>query len=190
MHKPFMADTHFKNDDYTKNPLVRADYEECTFESCQFQDGFLDNQNFVDCVFNNCDFSNCNITNTIFNEVLFKKCKLVGVQFEKANSGLLSLGFLDCNLTLTSFYGMQIQKTNFSGSNLSQADFTETDLTEVDFSYCNLHNTVFKRSILNSANLTTALNFNIDPENNRLKKARFAEEGLSGLLKKYDIVVQ
>ncbi len=45
MDIPFVTEQHFKNEDYTKIRLARADYEECIFEGCQFQNGFLDNQN-------------------------------------------------------------------------------------------------------------------------------------------------
>lgn len=47
MDIPFVTEQHFKNEDYTKIRLARADYEECIFEGCQFQNGFLDNQNFT-----------------------------------------------------------------------------------------------------------------------------------------------
>ncbi|WP_350284447.1 pentapeptide repeat-containing protein [uncultured Croceitalea sp.] len=189
MNKPFVADRYFKNEDFTKNPLPKADYEECTFDGCQFQEGYLDNQNFVDCTFVSCNLSNTNIAHTTFNDVRFDACKLIGVQFDKAEQGLLTLQFSSCHLNLSIFYGMVLQKTSFQGSNLSQADFTETDLTNADFTDCNLDNTIFEQTILNKANLTLAFNFSIDPEKNSLKKTRFTKEGLIGLLKKHDIVV-
>ena len=48
----------------------------------------------------------------------------------------------------------------------------------------------FEGSILDKANFINAINFTIDPTTNSLKKAKFHKDGLIGLLKKYDIVVQ
>ncbi len=79
MENPFVADQYFKNTDFTKDRLPRADYEECIFEGCQFQNGFLDNQNFVDCTFLDCNLSNANVAHTIWNNVQFEDCKMVGL---------------------------------------------------------------------------------------------------------------
>lgn len=189
MNTPFVADTHFKNEDFTKNPLPKADYEECIFEGCHFQNGFLDNQNFVDCTFSECDLSNTNIAHTLWNEVTFESCKLVGTPFDKSNPTMMRLKFENCNLTLAVFFDLILQKTDFTGSNLTQADFTQTDLTEANFTDCNLDNTLFKNTNLSKADFTKAFHFTIDPERNILKKARFSKEELIGLLKKHDIVV-
>ncbi len=190
MQRPFIADQIFTGKAYTHTPLARADYEECTFERCHFQKGFLDNQNFVDCLFVDCDLSNTNIAHTVWNNVVFKQCKMVGVQFDTSNTELLRLQFEECNLTLASFCSMALQKTDFTGSNLTQADFTEADLTEANFTNGNLHQTIFQQTQLTKANLVHAFHFSIDPTTNRLSKARFSSEGLLGLLKKYDIVVE
>ena len=190
MSKPFVADQHFKNDDFTKKPLLRADYEECIFEGCTFQNGFLDNQNFVDCTFKDCDLSNTNVANTIWNNVRFESCKLLGVSFDTSETSLMTMVFSQCNLTLAIFYELSLKETNFSGSDLSHADFTSTDLTASNFTDCNLDNTIFENTILDKANLSKAFNFNINPEINSLKKTKFSKEELIGLLKKYDIVVE
>ncbi len=84
---------------------------------------------------------------------------------------------------------MALQKIHFGGSNLTEVDFTETDLQEADFSDCNLTRASFKKTNLKGANLYTAVHFNIDPELNSLKKAKFSKDNITGLLKKYDIVV-
>ena len=45
------------------------------------------------------------------------------------------------------------------------------------------------QTILEKADFRTAKNYSIDPEQNRLKKAKFSLSGVVGLLRKYDIVV-
>jgi hypothetical protein len=44
--------------------------------------------------------------------------------------------------------------------------------------------------VLNGVDFTTATNFSIDPEINRLKKARFSLYGLPGLVEKYEVVIE
>ena len=53
-----------------------------------------------------------------------------------------------------------------------------------------LEGAIFERTNLESSDFRTATHFTIDPEKNRLKKAKFSKEGVLGLLKNYDIVVE
>lgn len=77
----------------------------------------------------------------------------------------------------------------FTDCSIIAADFMNTDLSEVMFDNCNLHKSVFHDSIAQRADFTTSYNFSIDPERNKLRRARFSPDGLKGLLEKYEIVV-
>jgi uncharacterized protein YjbI with pentapeptide repeats len=66
----------------------------------------------------------------------------------------------------------------------------KSDLTEALFDNCNLRLTVFSETIANKADFSTSYNYTIDPEKNKIKKAKFSLDGLVGLLAKYDIVVK
>ncbi|MCY1548167.1 hypothetical protein D9M68_842610 [compost metagenome] len=68
-------------------------------------------------------------------------------------------------------------------------DLGECDLTEALFDRCDLQNAIFDNTLLEKADLRTASGFSIDPERNKLKKAKFAQSGLAGLLYKYQIQV-
>jgi len=50
-------------------------------------------------------------------------------------------------------------------------------------------NATFDKTMLEKADFRTAYNYSIDPDNNRIKKAKFSQSGLGGLLHKYDIVI-
>ncbi|MBT8302660.1 MAG: pentapeptide repeat-containing protein, partial [Maribacter sp.] len=73
---------------------------------------------------------------------------------------------------------------------LIAVDYTAANLTEAFFNTCNLEKTVFENSNLEKADFTTSFNFTIDPERNRLKKAKFSKENVDGLLSKYDILIK
>jgi fluoroquinolone resistance protein len=72
---------------------------------------------------------------------------------------------------------------------LEETDFAEADLTGSVFDHCNLSHATFDRTVLEKTDFRTSYNFSIDPEKNRIKKAKFSTMGLSGLLEKYDIEI-
>lgn len=80
-----------------------------------------------------------------------------------------------------------MKKTVFKSCILHEADFTEAILTGSAFDGCDLHRAVFENTVLEKVDFRTAFNFVIDPERNRLKKARFSNANLAGLLAKYDL---
>ena len=53
----------------------------------------------------------------------------------------------------------------------------------------NLQRTSFNRTNLEKADLSSATNFAIDPENTRIKNAKFSLDGLPGLLGRYQIKI-
>lgn len=72
---------------------------------------------------------------------------------------------------------------------MQEVNFQESDLTGSVFADCDLTRTFFNNTILNEVDFTSAYNFAIDPEKNKLKKAKFAVAGLQGLLEKYNLVI-
>jgi fluoroquinolone resistance protein len=97
-------------------------------------------------------------------------------------------------LPTQSFFVLQnktkLKKTVFKNSQLLETDFAETDLTTVVFDNCNLIQAIFDRTILEKADFRTSYNYSIDPELNRVKKAKFSISGISGLLDKYNIDIE
>jgi uncharacterized protein YjbI with pentapeptide repeats len=85
---------------------------------------------------------------------------------------------------------LKLKKTRFKNSNLSEVDFTEADLTNSLFENCDLSGARFERTILEKADLSTSHNYSIDPELNKIKKAKFSILGIAGLLDKYDIEIE
>ena len=185
----FWTEQEFIKEDYRQTKLPKGDYENCRFVDCLFSEGYLDNQNFVECTFEGCDFTNANISHSIFNTVSFVGCKMVGLRFETCDPLLLSIHFEGCNLSLASFYGMELPQTLFTNCKMHQVDFSETHLRGSSFPETDLENAIFDQTDLEQVDFVSAFNFNIDPSKNKVRKAKFSKEGLIGLLKKYDIAV-
>ena len=85
---------------------------------------------------------------------------------------------------------MKLKKARFKNSNLSEVDFTEADLTNSLFDNCDLSGARFEKTILEKADLRTSRNYSIDPELNKIKKAKFSIQSIAGLLDKYDIEIE
>jgi uncharacterized protein YjbI with pentapeptide repeats len=68
-------------------------------------------------------------------------------------------------------------------------DFTETDLSNASFLESDLKNALFEQTNLENADLRSASQFIIDPDKNKIKKAKFSLTGLPGLLNKYGIQI-
>ena len=189
MQKPFIADKTFKGQDFSETRLPQGEYENCRFEGCNFSRGFLDNQNFMECQFVDCNLSNANIVNTTFKEVEFDLCKMMGLRFETCNTFLIEFLFSGCDLSYSSFYEMTLNKQKFLNCNLTSTDFSSAQLKEVSFQNCNMLNAVFNNTDLEKSDFTSAKNYSIDPERNKLKKAKFSLNEIKGLLHKYEITI-
>ncbi|CAN5768147.1 hypothetical protein BH10BAC3_BH10BAC3_24650 [soil metagenome] len=122
-------------------------------------------------------------------DVKFKDCKMIGLHFESCTPFLFEVQFENCQLNLSSFYPMKIKKMNFLNCGLQEVDFTGVDLTSAIFNNCDLASATFDKSLLEKADLRTAYNYTINPELNKIKKAKFSLPGIAGLLDKYDIEI-
>ena len=189
MNKTYIADNVFKGKDFSENGLPTGDYENCAFSNCIFSNTDLSAINFYECKFESCDFSMSKISNTSFKDVTFKNSKLLGLHFDECNDFLLSFEFENCILNFSSFYKLKLKKIKFKDCKIQEVDFTESNLTDAIFNNCDLNGAIFGNTILENADFRTSYSFSIDPEVNRIKKAKFSMAGIAGLLDKYDILI-
>ncbi|HWB28019.1 MAG TPA: pentapeptide repeat-containing protein [Chitinophagaceae bacterium] len=164
-----------------------GEYEGCTFNNCNFYISSIAGCLFIDCSFNSCDLSMVKLSETLLRDIHFKNCKMLGLLFDSCNQFGLSVGFENCTLNHSSFYKTNIKKTVFNNTVLQEVDFTGSNLTGAVFNNCNLLNARFENTILEKVDFRTSFNYTIDPELNKIKKAKFSLSGLPGLLNKYDI---
>jgi len=84
----------------------------------------------------------------------------------------------------------KIEKVTYEDCSFINCVFTGADLTSAVFDNCDLSGAMFEQTIIEKADFSTAFNYTLDPENNRIKKAKFSQSGLAGLLTKYDILIE
>jgi fluoroquinolone resistance protein len=190
MSKIYIAEKTYTEKDFLKDSLPKADFELCQFIHCNFSSADISGVNFTDCDFENCNLSSAKTIQTTFNNVRFRDCKMLGLHFETTNEFLFTVNFKNCQLNLSSFYRRKMKKTVFDNCQFKEADFTETDLAEAIFSFCDLENAKFENSVLEKADLRTSFNYSIDPEINKMKKAKFSYPEVIQLLAKYQLEIE
>jgi len=114
---------------------------------------------------------------------------MLGLHFENCDQLGMTVRFEDCQLDRSSFYQVKLNHTVFLNTTLQEVDFTEADLRNTILDQCDLLNATFDNTNMERANLSTALNYSLDPENNRITGAKFSQPSVLGLLSKYQIEI-
>jgi len=179
----------FENLDFRTELLKRGEYENSTFNKCNFLGCDLNSFKFIDCIFQDCDLSLVNIHKVVLRDVKFKDCKMVGLKFDTTDNFGISISIENCTLTYSSFYKLKLKSMIFLNSKLNEVDFTESDLTNSIFNNCDLSNSIFSSTNLEKVDFTTSFNYSIDPEKNKVKKSKHSRNNLSGLLEKYSLII-
>jgi uncharacterized protein YjbI with pentapeptide repeats len=112
---------------------------------------------------------------------------MLGIDFTECNKFVLSFRFDSCTLDYSIFSGAKIPKTHFLKCSLKEVDFTDANIASSVFTQSDLTDATFFNTTLEKADFRNAFNFNIDPEHNKLKKAKFSALQLEGLLCKYQL---
>jgi len=190
MDKILQEQMNFENIDYSEKTLPDTEFYTCNFTKCNFTESDLSDIDFIDCNFTDCNFTMTILKNTGFKDIQFNKCKLIGLDFSICNKFLFTVHFDDCHLDYSTFHSRKLIKTNFINCTLKDVDFSKADLTSSVFKNCDLSNATFNQTILEKVDFRTAVNFTLEPDNNRIKKAKFTLRGLPGLLSTYGIEIE
>ncbi len=177
-------------DAFDFHTLEKGEYEACRFANGNGHKADLSEFKFIDCEFVDCDLSLAKLNRTAFREVQFRECKLSGLHFEACQDFGLVFGFEQCLLNFCTFIGMKLKNTRFVHSQLMESDFSDSDLTGAVFDQTDLSRVVFEHTILEKADFRTAFGYAIDPEQNRMRHAKFSSLGGAGLLGKYGLEIE
>lgn len=186
----YYSDQVFEKIKASQAPLLKGEYEQCRFVNCDFAEANFSEFKFLGCEFESCNLSLAKLNHTAFQDVTFKNCKLLGAHFDASNDFGLVLKFEKCVLDHASFYRKKLKGISILNCQLHETDFTECDLSQSIFDGCDLLGAIFDQTNLERADLRTAINFSINPQHNRIKRAKFSQNGLAGLLLAYDLEIE
>lgn len=176
--------TGLTHDDFTSGP---REHEATTFRDCELTEVDLGARRFVDCTFERCNLTSAEWRGVSLNNVTFNACKLLGANLTGLRKTLLTVAFTDCKLDYVDFGGLDLAKTRFVRCSLIDATFVGTDLTGASFQSCDVSGALFRNTNLTGADLRGADGLVLDPDANRIQKARISTYGLAGLLTKYKL---
>ncbi|PKP42724.1 MAG: hypothetical protein CVT93_03285 [Bacteroidetes bacterium HGW-Bacteroidetes-10] len=184
-----IASQTFTGADLRESGPLKGEYENCTFTDCDFSNSDLSEFIFDGCTFFRSNLSLAKLKRTALRDITFSECKMVGLHFEDCDQIGISFDFQGCILNNSSFFGMKIKKVIFRKSSLQEADFTDSDISGSLLDGCDMLNATFSGTNLEKADLSTSFNYSIDPTSNKIKKAKFSQSGLSGLLDVFGIEI-
>ena len=189
MTETFVQDKNYIKQNFALEPLIKGEYENCEFKNCDFSNVDLSSFHFSNCRFVGCNLSLVKLVKTIFRDTKFIESKMLGIQFSDCSEFGLSFSFEQCVLNHASFFKTKIKKTIFANSQIQDVDFSWCDLSAAYFLHCDLFRATFDNTNLEKADLSTAFNYQINPAQNKVKKAKFSALGLAGLLTQYDLEI-
>lgn len=169
--------------------LPECEFMECHFKGVNLTEENLNSSKIFESHFHSCNLSNVNLTNVTMRDVTFKDCKMVGINWSSAQ-GLSDLVFENCILDLCIFQELLLIGTSFKNWSIKEVDFSGSKLQKSIFSGSKLTGTIFTDSNLERADLRNAIDYFIDPNYTKIKKAQFSMPEAMVLLNSFDIILE
>ena len=169
----------FKNLDLQDLVCIGTEFEECTFIDCNFTSATFENCNFINCSFTRCQLSLISVPYTRFFAISFLECKVVGVDWTRANWSAyhkdFEISFRQCILNDSSFFGLTLQALVLDECKVHDVDFREGDFSHAVMTYSDFTHSLFMRTNLQSANFTESTQYSINILENQVKNTKFSK---------------
>ncbi len=179
-------DTEFRDIKAVGQVLERARFEACHFIDCDLTEARWRHGLLRQCRFERCNLSLWQLPYTELAGVAFYDCKLLGVDWTRAASPLLTpaprLQFERCRLNDDSFFGLSLEALVLRDCQAHEVDFREADLRRADFRGSDLAGSLFGQTRLEGADFSDARDYDLDVLHNRLQGARFSRGEAQRLL--------
>ena len=173
--------------------IQAATFLDCTFDRCTFSESVFENCRLLDCEFKDCNCSLLQVPGTAISGGRFKNTKLIGVNWSQADwpgHGIGNpLSFNKCFLNHSTFLGVHLGAVKLQRCEAINVDFREATISRADFAFTNLKDSLFQSTDLSEADLRYARNYDIDPSQNKILKARFSLPEALALLYSMDIEI-
>lgn len=171
-------EAQFKQISASDQRYINVEFEGCEFVDCDFSSAQFSSCKFIDCVFDRCNLSLAQFSYSRINNVQFNECKLVGVDWTKANWPSFhadhEITFKYSILNDSSFFALTMQNLRCIECKIHDADFREADLSESQFLGCDFTHSLFHHTNLASCDFSDSQAFNIDVLENNVKQATFS----------------
>ena len=170
---------------------IGTEFEECSFTDCNFTSATFENCNFINCSFSRCQLSLISVPYTRFFAISFLECKVVGVDWTRANWSAyhkdFEFSFRQCILNDSSFFGLTLQALVLDECKVHDVDFREGDFSHALMTYSDFTHSLFMRTNLQSANFAESTQYSINILENQVKGAKFSKHEAVYLLESLGI---
>jgi len=178
----------FEGRDYSKRELKNREFAEVKFIKMNFEETHFNTVRFENCSFIACNLSLVKLKSCRFIDCRFDSCKIIGVNFMEAD-GSPVVKFNECKINYCIFYGMDIRRIGIINCEAREVNFENSDMTKASLRGSDLLDSIFRNTNLTGADLSQAVNYNINPEFNTIRKARFSMPEVMTLLQCFNIEI-
>lgn len=164
----------------------------CTLRGAAWAGGVLAGVRFEGCTFERVDLSRVRLPDSVLDGCTFTGCKALATSWSMLSSPGIApdpTTWVDCQLSMGSFTGMDLTGDRFERCVLAEADFDEAILKDVVVDDCSLAGARFVRADLRAADLRGARDYVIDVRETRVEGLRVDPVGALGLLAPFGVVV-
>ena len=166
-------DEILENININNKTITSKEFDNCTFKNCSFNETVLKNCKFTECIFENCDLSLLKIQGSVFNDIKILDSKAIGINWTMF-SNPFEISFTNSDISMCSFYNMELRRTNIINCKAYDVDFAKSNLEKANFKDTNLLGSIFGDTNLKNTDLTNALNYMIDPNKNYIKGTKIS----------------
>ncbi|MGE5439275.1 MAG: pentapeptide repeat-containing protein [Bacteroidota bacterium] len=184
--KEFYLHENFTGRNYSDSELKDTEFTDCAFEKMNFEKTRFKYVRFENCTFNKCNLGLIKITGCRFIDCKFTDCKLIGINWQEAEAPI-EIKMEKCKLDYSVFYGLDLRRIEITESFAKEVNFENADLSKGKFTGTDFSLSKFKNTNLSFADLREAANYDINPEFNKIKKAKFSMPEAMTLLQCFDI---
>lgn len=169
--------------------LAGKSFYGCEFIGLAVMEADLMDSVFEDCRFLQCDLTMASLRGASLRGVEFNNCKLMGIDWSPAGGLTFSVSFDECILSHCLFTDLRMKDTKITNCKAHEASFAGVDLQGANFSGSDLRAVRFVDTNLEGADLSTAENYAINPDDNRLKDTKFSVEAALALASRLGVIV-
>ncbi|MCU7495897.1 MAG: pentapeptide repeat-containing protein [Ignavibacteria bacterium] len=186
--KEYYLRESFSGREFSDSELQETEFSECTFEKMNFEKTKFKYVRFENCTFHKCNLGLIKITGSRFIDCKFTDCKLIGVNWQEAEAPV-EIVMEKCKLDYSIFYGLDLRRIEITESFAKEVNFENADLSKGKFNGTDFYLSKFKNTNLSFTDFREATNYDINPEFNRIKKAKFSMPEAMTLLQCFDIQI-
>ena len=169
----YYNEVEFTKINFTEGKTGKIEFYKCIFTSCLFIKAVFEKCVFEKCTFLNCDLSVVKFIGSSFIDVKFVENKMIGIDWTIIQKPS-RFNFLKCILNDSSFYKMDLRSTQIEECIAHNSDLENTDLSKTNCRKTDFLNAKFGEADLSYADFTGAINYSINPNKTKLKKAKFS----------------